>query len=86
MAKLKIEREIVGVVLTNWAWDSKIMPKEVKVSKDCRSIFLKEEDYVFRTVFGEVGFMEGIHYWEIVADANSEHELKIGISGTNEIN
>jgi hypothetical protein len=28
-------------------------------------------------------FMEGIHYWEIVADAKSEHELKMGVSALN---
>jgi hypothetical protein len=27
--------------------------------------------------------MEGIHYWEIIADARSEHELKIGVSKQN---
>jgi hypothetical protein len=41
---------------------------------------LKEDDYVFRTVYGNVPLIEGIHYWEIVADSNSEHELKIGVS------
>jgi hypothetical protein len=24
--------------------------------------------------------MDGVHYWEIVADARTEHELKIGVS------
>lgn len=43
---------------------------------------MKEDDYVFRTVFGKTIFNEGIHYWEIVADANTEHELKIGVSAT----
>ena len=56
------------------------MPKEVKSSIDARQIYLKEDDYIFRTVYGSIGFMEGIHYWEIVADAKSEHELKIGVS------
>ena len=56
------------------------MPKEIKVSVDKRSIYLKEDDYVFRTVYGNLSFNEGIHYWEIVADSRSEHELKIGVS------
>ena len=56
------------------------MPKEIKVSSDRRTIYLKEDDYVFRTVYGSVSFSEGIHYWEIVADSRSEHELKIGVS------
>lgn len=29
--------------------------------------------------------MEGIHYWEIVADARTEHELKIGVSSVNDM-
>jgi hypothetical protein len=29
--------------------------------------------------------MEGIHYWEIVADARTEHELKVGVSAINNI-
>jgi hypothetical protein len=41
---------------------------------------LKEDDYYFRTFFGDVGLTEGIHYWEIIADARTEHELKIGVS------
>jgi hypothetical protein len=31
-------------------------------------------------VYGNAPFMEGIHYWEIIADAKSEHELKMGVS------
>ena len=50
------------------------MPKEVKYSHDKRSIYLKEDDYVFRTVYGNIPLNEGIHYWEIIADARSEHE------------
>lgn len=56
------------------------MPKEIKYTVDKRSIYLKEDDYVFRTVYGSICFNEGIHYWEIVADSRSEHELKIGVS------
>lgn len=54
------------------------------VSADQRSIYLKEDDYFFRTFFGDVTFSEGIHYWEIVADARTEHELKIGVSKSKE--
>ena len=28
---------------------------------------------------------EGLHYWEIIADARTEHELKIGVSSINDI-
>jgi len=76
----------VGIVITHFTWDKQIIPSEIKVSKDNRSIYLKEDDYVFRTVVANHGFMEGIHYWEIVCDGRSEHELKIGVSGTREHN
>jgi hypothetical protein len=56
------------------------LPKEVKLSVDERTLYLKEDDYVFRTVYSNTEVTEGIHYWEIIADARSEHELKIGIS------
>lgn len=45
-----------------------------------RSIFLKEEQYLFRSVIADKGFTEGIHYWEIIPDARSENELKIGVT------
>ena len=81
MEDLRLQREIVGVVIQRFEWDTTIIPSEVKYSPDKRSIFLKEDDYVFRTVYGNLPLTEGIHYWEIVADSKSEHELKIGISG-----
>lgn len=59
------------------------MPKEIKISSDHRSLYLKEDAYVFRTAFGNIPFSEGIYYWEIIADARSEHELKIGVSACN---
>jgi hypothetical protein len=55
-------------------------PKEVKMNGDNRVLYLKEDDYLFRTVYAEFPLNEGIHYWEIVADSRSEHELKIGVS------
>jgi hypothetical protein len=54
-----------------------------EISLDRRHIFVFEEDYVFRNFFGTVGFNEGIHYWEIIADARTEHELKVGVSSLN---
>jgi len=74
MEELKLQRDIVGVVMQTFEWDISSMPKEVKYSHDKRSIYLKEDDYVFRTVYGNIPLNEGIHYWEIIADARSEHE------------
>jgi hypothetical protein len=52
----------------------------VSLTADKRGLFLNEDDYFFRTFYGDSSFSEGIHYWEIVSDARTEHELKIGIS------
>jgi len=46
-------------------------------------MYIKEDEYIFRNIFGSLAFNEGIHYWEIVADARTEHELKIGVSSIN---
>jgi E3 ubiquitin-protein ligase NRDP1 len=37
-------------------------------------------------VYANIELNEGIHYWEIIADARSEHELKIGVSGQKQMN
>jgi hypothetical protein len=50
------------------------------MSEDDRQIYLSEDDYHFRTVYSNLEFNEGIHYWEIIGDSRCEHELKIGVS------
>lgn len=86
MEELKLQRDIVGVVIQKFAWDETTLPKEVKISEDNRSLYLQEDDYLFRTVYADIELKEGIHYWEIIADARSEHELKIGVSGQKLMN
>lgn len=56
------------------------MKTSIEISADQRLLYVKEDLYVFRNFFGDVEFNEGIHYWEIVADARTEHELKVGVS------
>ena len=34
---------------------------------------------MFRSVIANVSFESGIHYWEIVDDARTENELKVGV-------
>lgn len=63
----------------------KKIDKQIEISPDKRHLFVNEEDYIFRNFFGDVGFQEGIHYWEIIADSRTEHELKVGVSSINEM-
>ena len=58
------------------AWDNKLLFSSKAKN---RSLYLKEEQYIFRTVLGNVAFESGLHYWEIVADARTENELKVGV-------
>lgn len=80
------KRDIVGVVISQWCWDKEFLPVQVELSQDNRQLYLTEEEYVFRTVYGNTAFNEGIHYWEIIADARSEHEIKTGIATKREKN
>jgi len=41
---------------------------------------LAEPKYLFRSVIANRPFSDGVHYWEIIADARTEHELKIGVT------
>ena len=66
--------------LYEFCWDPEISSKEIKFSADLRHSFLLESTYLFRTAISSRPFMDGIHYWEIIADARTEHELKIGVT------
>lgn len=35
---------------------------------------------MFRTIIANRPFMDGQHYWEIIPDARTEHECKIGVT------
>lgn len=63
-----------------FAWDPDNSSKEIAFSSDCRHAFLYETNYLFRTMISNRPFMDGQHYWEIIADARTEHELKIGVT------
>mmetsp|Transcript_31589 Transcript_31589/g.48287 ORF Transcript_31589/g.48287 Transcript_31589/m.48287 type:complete len:172 (+) Transcript_31589:1193-1708(+) len=64
---------------------NKKLAQNIEISHDARSIYIKEDEYVFRNFFGQAAFTEGIHYWEIVADSRTEHELKVGVSKINDM-
>jgi hypothetical protein len=40
MEELKLQRDIVGVVIQKFDWDRGTLPKEVKISEDNRSLYL----------------------------------------------
>ena len=63
-----------------FAWDPENSSKEVQLSADSRHLFLCESNYYFRTVVANRPFADGVHYWEIIADARTEHELKVGVT------
>ena len=65
--------------------NQKKLKNSIEISYDKRQLYVKEDLYVFRNFFGDVEFNEGIHYWEIVADARTEHELKVGVSAINDM-
>lgn len=48
-------------------------------------MYLKEEQYIFRSVLANTSFNSGCHYWEIIADARTENELKIGVVKSQDI-
>ena len=89
------QRDIVGVVISHFHWDTqkfdelialnRRLKQGIQISNDKRSIYIQEDQYIFRNFFGNIGFTQGIHYWEIVADARTENELKVGVSAINDL-
>ena len=51
----------------------------IQLTANNRHAYLSEDTYLFRTAIGGHGFTGGTHYWELVADARTENELKIGV-------
>ena len=65
--------------VTHFAWDPQYTSDVIELTAMNRCLFLKEEHYNFRTVIANKSFESGIHYWEIIADARTENELKVGV-------
>ena len=66
--------------LHEFCWDPETSSKEISFSPDFRHAFLYEPNYFFRTIIANRPFTGGIHYFEIIADSRTEHELKIGVT------
>ncbi len=69
-----------------FGWDPENSSKEIIFSPDYRHAFLCEANYYFRTIVSNRPFTEGVHYWEIVADSRTEHELKVGVTTQQSFN
>lgn len=75
-----------SAVLDKFRWDKTRMGQGIEVSNNDKSVLLKENAYMFRTVISDVPMMSGIHYWELHADPTTENELKIGITTKRDFN
>jgi hypothetical protein len=65
---------------TNIKWNVKDCWMNVIASDDGTSLFLKEDAYIFRSIYATTGFTSGRHYWEIHPDSRTENEVKIGVT------
>ena len=65
-------------------WDTKKFGTGIVISENNTHVFLKEQAYVFRSAVANIGFSSGINYWEIIADARTENEIKIGITSSKD--
>ena len=66
--------------MNEFSWDTDNSSKEINFSSDYRHAFLQENNYLFRTMISNRPLLGGHHYWEIIADGRTEHELKIGVT------
>lgn len=54
-------------------WDPLKLGTGIVPEEGYSKIFLKEQAYVFRSAVANIGFTEGINYWEIIADQKTEN-------------
>jgi len=66
--------------ITHFKWDNERKGKGIQIYNNDESIFLNETKYVFRSIVANEPFMEGIHYFEIIADKRTESEFKVGVT------
>ena len=61
-------------------WDQTKCGLGLQFENKGQLVILKQPAYVFRTCIATVGFSSGQHYWEIIPDARTENELKVGVT------
>lgn len=54
-------------------WDSTRCGTGIVFQNKGTIAYLKQSSYVFRSVITSTGFMNGQHYWEIIADNRTQN-------------
>jgi len=70
---------------TSFSWDPNFTSTIIELSASNRHAYLSEDNYLFRSAIADKGFESGTHYWEIIADARTENELKVGVVKNRDI-
>jgi len=66
--------------ITYFKWDQFKKGQGIQIYNNAESLFLNETCYAFRSIAANQPFMNGVHYWEIIADRRTENELKMGLT------
>ena len=66
--------------ISSFKWDNERKGQGIQVYNNGESLFLNEACYAFRSIVANEPFMEGVHYFEVIADKRTESELKIGVT------
>eukprot|EP00826_Nyctotherus_ovalis_P040530 TRINITY_DN4005_c0_g1_i1.p1 TRINITY_DN4005_c0_g1~~TRINITY_DN4005_c0_g1_i1.p1 ORF type:complete len:336 (-),score=90.49 TRINITY_DN4005_c0_g1_i1:142-1149(-) len=66
--------------INEFVWDTETASPSVMFFAENRVALLNDAAFVYKNVFGSVGFMGGSQYWEIIIDSMTQNELKVGVS------
>ncbi len=80
----EIVKSLTFKAITMFRWDEAWATEAIEISACGRTIFLKEDTYLFRSIVADRCFTAGLHYWEIVPDARTENEMKVGVTKSKE--
>jgi len=86
LAKSSQVSQMNQCVILDSCWDNTRMGSGMEVTNNKKTVFLKENAYMFRSVISTTPMTGGIHYWEIIADPRTENELKIGVATRRDFN
>ena len=68
-----------GTGIFNFQWDRHKCGSGIILTENNMKCWLKEQQYLFRTMLGNSPMHSGVYYWQIWADPRTENELKIGV-------